>query len=118
MTVSGDLRWRAVVLYLYQGCGLEDVSELLGVSRSAIKSWKKQFETTGTVQPQRHRKQSERWPQEVYNYIKLYIQEHPCFIFDELILVLKECFPAVTTFTAPTLCRALNQDMNLSRKVQ
>ena len=117
MTFDIQIRWRAIILHLFQGMDLKDVAYVLGVSVGAIRKWERQFKATGNVDPITTRNRSPRWPQEVYDFILEYLKENPCFIFDELQASIKDRFPDVTNLSHSTLCRALHNDMALTRKV-
>jgi transposase-like protein len=95
MTFSKDLRWRALILFEFQGIDIKDVSYLLGVSVPSIRNWVSQFKRTGTVEPARTRRQQTRWPTEVVNWVRTWIKANPQFIFDEpkecLDLAFKKC---------------------------
>ena len=80
MTFSKDLRWRALVLFEFQGMDIKDVSYLLGVSVPSIRNWVSQFKRTGTVEPARTRRQQTRWPTEVVEWvIKLFLSDTSTF---------------------------------------
>jgi len=49
MTVSEDLRWRAVVLNYIYGIPTTNISRILGCGRSSIGRWISQFHETGSV---------------------------------------------------------------------
>jgi transposase len=117
MTYSSDLRWRAVVLYYTMGMEASDVSCMLGVGKTTLQNWCKLFDEKGNVEEQHGRNRAARWPQVVYNFVEAYINEHPCFYFDELEQTLRQEFPAQVNFSPATICRALRFDMNMSRKV-
>lgn len=117
MTYSSDLRWRAVVLYFFQGMPISDVSVLLGISKTAIKDWTKMFKDTGCIDAQVGRISPPRYPDEVLLFIRDYISSHPCFIFDELQECLIPMFPTQTNFSVPTLCRCLKNDLLITRKL-
>lgn len=101
--------------YCY-GMTVSDTSVILGVSAPSIKRWLISFEKNGTVDPKMKYSQ-ERWPHDVYDFIKRFIEDDPVFLIEELRDVLMERFPLIRNFSTSTICRALRQDLNLSRKV-
>jgi transposase len=117
MTFSKDLRWRALILFEFQGMDIRDVSYLLGVSVPSIRNWVSQFKSTGTVEPARTRRQQTRWPTEVVDWVRTWIKANPQFIFDELIEELQELFPNLNNISQSTVCRALKYDLGITRKV-
>jgi transposase len=117
MVYSNDLRWRGVVLHYTMGMCPHVVGAVLGVSHMSIKRWTAQFEENGHVDAQVGRNRTSRWPQEVYVFVQQYVAEHPCFYFDELEKTLREVFPSYQNFSAPTICRALRFDLNMTRKI-
>ena len=87
MTHSTDLRWRAVsLIFIYNIYNLEiaDVCSILGVSPKSVKRWYRSFEATGTVEPSENRRRDLRWPMDVYDFLKDYVAEHPCFYLEEV----------------------------------
>jgi transposase len=117
MTFSSDLRWRGVVLHYAMGIEVKDVACMLGVGEASIKRWCALFEKQGNVEKQHGRNRGARWPQPVYTFVQNYVEEHPCFLFDELEETLRREFPVQHNFSPATICRALRFDMNLTRKV-
>ena len=113
---SDEIKWRCVVLFSVMNMNIEDISFLLGASKASIKRWTTRFNTTGTVERQGGAQRSARWPVEVYACVRSYIDDHPCFYLEELGEHLKDKFPAISNFSAPTICRALRFDMGLTRK--
>jgi transposase len=115
VTFSKDLRWRALVLFEFQGMDIKDVSYLLGVSVPSIRNWVSQFKRTGTVEPARTRRQQTRWPTEVVEWVRTWIKSNPQFIFDELIEELQDVFPNLNNISQSTVCRALKYDLGITR---
>ena len=58
-----------------------------------------------------------RWPEEVYEHARKYVDDHPCFYLEELQASLKLVFPDLPNTSIPTICRALCMDLKLSIKV-
>ncbi|KAG0360498.1 hypothetical protein BGZ54_009496, partial [Gamsiella multidivaricata] len=57
-----------------------------------------------------------RWPEEVYDFVRKYTADHPCFFLEELQDGIQAAFPELTNTSVPTLCRALRHDLNMTRK--
>ncbi|KAF9945145.1 hypothetical protein BGZ72_001618, partial [Mortierella alpina] len=57
-----------------------------------------------------------RWRAEVQEFVLNYVQEHPCFILEELQTAIQETYEDLRTVSIPTVCRALRHDLKLSRK--
>ena len=87
MTVSVDLRWRCIVLYLYVGYDREEVGSLMGVHPVTIERWLTLFNKTGNVLPNYRRNVGGRYTQEIYIFIKEYIDEHPTFLFEGILML-------------------------------
>lgn len=117
MTISEDLRWRAVSnVYIY-ALPIGVVAEMLQVSIRSIKRWYSYFEATGSVQPRRRRTRVFPWPDEVLSHVSTYIRDNPCFYLDELQEEMKNGFPEVTNISIATICRTLRHKLGLTRKV-
>ena len=54
---------------------------------------------------------------EVYSFVKNYAKSDPCFFIEELQESILENFPNFPNISVPTICRALRDDLKLSRKV-
>ncbi|DAZ95784.1 TPA: LOW QUALITY PROTEIN: hypothetical protein N0F65_010286, partial [Lagenidium giganteum] len=62
MTISLNMRWRAIVLtFVY---GIEAVETVLGISIRSIERWYKLFKHNGKVLPRQQTTKSSRWPAE------------------------------------------------------
>ena len=85
MTISVDLRWRAIVLYSFMGMEKVDVAFLMGVHPSTIERWLSLFNKEGNVFPNFRRNIQARYPPEMYTFMREYINEHPTFYFEGLI---------------------------------
>ena len=86
----------------------EDVALLIGVGESSIRRWVAQFNSTGTVYPERRRNQPPRYPEEVLDYIKNYVDEYPCFILEELQQAIQARYPDQANTSIPTVCIAIS----------
>ena len=74
------------------------------------------FNRTGGVM-ERHTRQPRPWfPEAVYDFMRAYIADHPCFFLEELQDALRMAFPDLANTSVPTICRALRHDLNLTRK--
>ena len=61
-------------------------------------------------------KKYSRWPQDVLIAVEKYCNDHPTFYIEELKDFLKTKFPTLTNISESTICRALNFDLQLTRK--
>ena len=117
MTFSLDLRWRAVVLYSFEGMHISDVCNILKVSKKSIKRWTAQFNTTGNLDFKLTRNITSSWPQEVIRHVERYVKMHPCFFLDEMQEDLREHFNHLNIpISLPSISRALRHDLKLTRK--
>ena len=114
---SNDFRWRAVFLIHVYGINVQYVSDILGPKVRSILRWYHLFLRDGVVEEKRVRKVSSRWPNEVVACVRNYVADHPTFYLEELQSFILSTFPALSNVSTSTICRALNFDMNLSRKV-
>ncbi|ETL79651.1 hypothetical protein L917_19764 [Phytophthora nicotianae] len=64
-----------------------------------------------------HRSLGPKSEQFVGASVTKYVQEHPTFYFEELREHIIEQFPTLPNVSSSTLCRGLNFDLNLIRKV-
>lgn len=117
MTVSVDLRWRAIVLVYLYSIEMVVVASVLGVSARSIERWHKLFKSKGNVLPQQERTLSARWPPDAVAFVDDYIKQHPCFYLEELQEAVRAQFPDLTNVSTPTICRLLRFDMGITRKV-
>ncbi|GMF58039.1 unnamed protein product [Phytophthora fragariaefolia] len=117
MTVSTDLRWRAIVLVYMYGIEMILVAHVLGVSAQSIERWHHRFKTNGNVLPNETKNKSPRWPPEAVRFVEGYIRTHPCFYLEELQQTVTEQFGGSLNSSTPTLCRLLRFDLNITRKV-
>jgi hypothetical protein len=53
----------------------------------------------------------------VYEFIRAYVDDHPCFDLEELKDALTEMFPDIGNFSISTICRGLRHDLGLTKKV-
>ena len=74
------------------------------------------FNRTGNVHVEHTRKSASRWPDDVLLFVKTYAQDHPCFFLEEIQEALQQDFPNLQNVSIPTICRALRQDLKLTRK--
>ena len=117
MTYSSDFRWRAVSLIHIYGVSQSYVSEIFGPKLRTIRRLYKSFLTKGTVDDHSTRERSARWPTNILEDVQKYVSDHPTFFIEELQDYLKSKYPDLTNVSNSTTCRALNFDLNLSRKV-
>jgi len=74
------------------------------------------FNRTGGVVERHTRQPRPRFPEAVYDFMRAYIADHPCFFLEELQDALRMAFPDLANTSVPTICRALRHDLNLTRK--
>ena len=114
---STDLRWRLVTLIHIYDMDVDFLSDIFGVSERSIRRWYAQFDKTGTVDPTPHPEKESRWPQAVVEDVERYVRAHPTFYLAELQQYLHDHHQDLENTSLPTICRALNFDMKLTRKV-
>ena len=56
MTLSNDLRWRAVYAYYEQSLSMAAIAERLYVGERSVRRWIERFRNTGGVSPSRQRR--------------------------------------------------------------
>jgi transposase len=113
---SEDIRWRAVALIYIYNLPFA-VALVLGISLRTAHRWYNQFLINGHVLPKKKAKRSARWPVEAVEFVGQYCKEHPCFLLDELKEEVKLHFPSISNISHSTICRLLNFDLQLTRKV-
>ncbi|DBA00952.1 TPA: LOW QUALITY PROTEIN: hypothetical protein N0F65_006152, partial [Lagenidium giganteum] len=69
MTVSTDLRWRAIVLTYIYGIEARDVGRVLGVSVRSIVRWNRLFQQNGNVLPKQYTRTTSRCPPECIHFV-------------------------------------------------
>ncbi len=115
MTYSEDLRWRVIsILYIYNAPKV--VAEVFGISESTTNRWFRRFKKEGRVSIKQREEKSSRWPLEVIQFVKNFCEEHPTFYIEELKDEIHARFFIRNTSDA-TICRVLNFDLGLSRKL-
>lgn len=117
MTYSIDMRWRAIVLMYVYSIQAETVASVLGISQRSLGRWFRRFRATGNVLKSEPRNRTSRWPTEVCAFVRQYVNQHPCFYFEELRLELRARYTSTISVSDSTICRALRFDLNLTRKV-
>ncbi|KAE8973920.1 hypothetical protein PR003_g27247 [Phytophthora rubi] len=117
MTYHDDFRWRAIALLHVYDVPVAHVSELLGPKQRTIRRWYSLFLRDGIVNDKAERSRRQRWPDEVLQAVKVYVQDHPTFYIEELRDHIVLLFPELPNVSTSTICRVLNFDLNLSRKV-
>lgn len=117
MTYSDDIRWRIVGLMHVYDMDVSFLSDLFGPKVRTIQRWYQLFKERGVVRENRPPNRRSRWPQYVVDAAKIYCQAHPTFYLEELREYIVENFPEVTNVSLSTICRAINFDMKLTRKI-
>eukprot|EP01029_Cantina_marsupialis_P003305 TRINITY_DN1313_c0_g1_i2.p1 TRINITY_DN1313_c0_g1~~TRINITY_DN1313_c0_g1_i2.p1 ORF type:complete len:330 (+),score=29.20 TRINITY_DN1313_c0_g1_i2:389-1378(+) len=113
---SIDLRWRAVFLVLIYCMTHLEASEYLFVSRPSVDNWLRRFEEIGDVCDFERTKRN-RYSAEVLEWIEQYTYQFPDYYLHEIQRDIKVQFPNLRNVSVPTLCRAINKDLGLTRKV-
>ena len=113
---SDDVRWRIVSLIHIYDLEIEFLSELFGPNQRTIRRWYRMFKMDGTVREDMPALRASRWPAEVCTTVEKYVTGHPTFYIEELQVFLREKFPGLKNTSESTICRALNFDLQLSRK--
>lgn len=117
MTYSLDFRWRIVSLIHVYDIDVKYLSDIFGPKPRTIFRWYRLFLRKGVVEEKHHRAFSSRWPDDVLERVEAYCKEHPTFYLEELKEFLEDTFPELKNVSLPTICRALNFDLKLTRKV-
>ncbi len=60
---------------------------------------------------------SARWPSDVVQFVKEYVEGHPTFYIEELQSQIQAVYPMLPNTSMSTICRALRFDLGLSRKI-
>ena len=116
MTYSDDLRWRIVSLIHIYDIEVKFISEIFGPNPRSIQRWYNKFLKTGTVRDGARMTRASRWPPHVLEDVEKYVKAHPTFYIEELQQHLKLQFPDLRNTSESTICRALNFDLQLTRK--
>ena len=116
MVYLEDLRWRIVTLVHIYGLNVHFISDLFGPKVCTIRWWYLLFCMKGIVLENTEPVRKSRWPKAVLDDVSSYVDKHPTFYIEELRLYLKLNHPTVTNISDLTICRALNFDLQLSRK--
>ena len=104
------------MIHVY-GLDIPFLSDIFGPKPRSIRRWYSLFLARGVVDSSEPTKKTSRWPPEVCLAVEKYCKEHPTFYLDELKEFLETNFPEVTNRSVSTICRALNFDLKLTRKV-
>ncbi len=118
MAYSEDLRWRVIsLLYIYNQPQI--VSEVFMISVETAYRWLRRFKSEGRVDPRKPKKRGVGWPEEAKEFVKNYVKAHPWFYLDELQNTIRVRFTSqqVDCTSISTICRLLNFDLKLTRKV-
>ena len=118
MAYTVDYRWRIVSLMHVYDLDVAFLSDIFGPKRRTILRWYSLFKRRGVVEENKRSDQRRsRWPEDVLRRVQEYCREHPTFFLEELKTFLETEFPDLTNISLPTICRALNFDLQLTRKV-
>ena len=113
---SDDLRWRIVSLIHIYDVEIPFLSDIFGPKPRSIQRWYNKFLRTGTVRDNVPNLRESRWPREVVLDVEKYVKAHPTFYIEELQQHLRSEFPDLKNTSDSTICRALNFDLQLTRK--
>mmetsp|Transcript_26971 Transcript_26971/g.27343 ORF Transcript_26971/g.27343 Transcript_26971/m.27343 type:complete len:166 (-) Transcript_26971:368-865(-) len=113
---SDDLRWRIVSLIHIYDVEIPFLSDIFGPKPRSIQRWCNKFLRTGTVLDNVPNLKESRWPPEVVLDVEKYVKAHPTFYIEELQQHLRSDFPDLKNTSDSTICRALNFDLQLTRK--
>ena len=108
MTVSTDLRWRAIVLTYVYDIDVSVVAPVLGVSIRSVERWYQLFKSNGNVLPKQPDTKSARWPDSCVDFVRQYVNEHPCFYLEELQEAVKKKYPALANVVELALRHSFN----------
>ena len=119
MTYSLDFRWQVMSLIHVYNIDVPFLSEFFGPKPRTICQWYALFDKYGVVDYIRTGpdQRKSRWPPAVLAQVERYCKEHPTFYLEELKDFLESKFPDLKNVSLPTICRALNHDLKLTRKV-
>lgn len=117
LTVSVDMRWRAIVLVYMYGIEMAIVSSVFGVSVRSIERWIELFKKHGNVLPKTRAVKTARWPEEAVLFVEEFMRMHPCFYLEELQEAVRGKFSGSLSTSTPAICRPLRFDLKMSRKV-
>jgi hypothetical protein len=117
MTYSADFRWRAVSLMHIYGIPVDYISDLFGPKPRTLHRWYALFLAKGVVYERAAAAKSSRWPENVVADVRTYIAHHPTFYLEELQTYIEQKFPDLKNTSLSTICRALQFDMGLTRKI-
>lgn len=94
------------------------VASVIELSCRSLSRWYTQFQATCNVERQRSRSKTSKWPPRVCEHVRAYIKYHPCFYFEKLRDEIKRAFKEQNVNVSDaTICRALQFDLGLSRKI-
>ncbi|GMF53706.1 unnamed protein product [Phytophthora fragariaefolia] len=116
MGYSSDIRWRGIVLIFVYNIDVSVVSEILGVSARSLRRWYYLFKTSGNVDDNLESELSSKRPNDVQQFVREYVRQHPRFYFQQSREELKGKFVNRISCSDSTIFRALRFDLGLSRK--
>jgi transposase len=117
MTYSDDFRWRIVSLIHVYDIRVDYISHIFGPKPRTINRWYSLFIRKGVVRENKAARKTSRWPNNVLQEVLRYVKDHPTFFLEELQSFVVDNYPLLTNVSLPTICRVLNFDLGLSRKV-
>ena len=114
---SNDLRWRIISLIHIYDLDIKLLSELFGPKCRSIQRWYSRFLKTGSIDEKKVPQVTKsRWERHILADVQKYMNAHPTFYIEELQIYLKEKYPYLKNVSESTICRALNFDLQLTRK--
>ena len=116
MTHSNDSHWQIVSLIHIHDTEVKFRSELFGPNPCSIQQWCDKFLKTGTVRDGARMARASRHPPHVLEDVDEHVKAHPTFCIEELQQCLHHQFSNLRNTSKSTICRALNFDLQLTRK--
>ena len=117
MVYSEAFRRRIVSLMHVYDLDLKFLADVFGPKKRTVLWWYSLFVKDGVVDNGKHRKHTFRWPHDVLDQVSTYCWEHPIFYLEEFKEFLENTFQELPNVSLPTICCALNFDLQLTRKI-
>lgn len=114
---TSQMRWRCILLHYAYSLDLESVSAIMGPTVRSIRNWLRYFNAHGDVFSHKTDGRRSRYPENVLEFIKQYIENDPTFLIEELQSEMAQRFPSIKNISSSTILRALRLDLGLTRKV-
>ena len=109
--------WRIISLIHIYDLDIKLLSELFGPKCRSIQRWYSRFLKTGSIDEKKvPQVMKSRWERHILADVQKYVNAHPTFYIEELQIYLKLKYPYLKNVSESTICRALNFDLQLTRK--